>query len=377
MAKTAGSLAVFCGAGVSVPMGCPTTDKIFQKILTELQEKTLFEDEYSTGRSERSKLKRRLFELFPALEKQHTNSDQISICSILSLIDHLASAKTIPIAKWQFQKMQELQIILEQAIAWVIDPGDDPTPAQDKYLRLLKRFVKRQSARRNLTWITTNYDTWLEQELFDEYEPHEVARRFDFGFSWRCVYKELEIFDRPASQQAKYRWYKLHGSFNWVRCDLCAQIYINTEMNIADLPMWDESSDTTCHCDHFPLRPLLVSPSLVRDLRDSNLLEIWRHSLEALQQADEWVFVGYSFPEEDYSIRAMLLRAYHGRIGKNKKPPLVNVISRPLPGKDAAPNEIERAKCNQDSMQARASAVLPGAKFHPIGAEQYFAQSIT
>ncbi len=374
MAKAAGSLAVFCGAGVSVPMGCPTTDQIFRDILNGLKDKRLFAD-YSTGDTERKRLQKLLYELFPTLNEV-VPSDHISICSILSLIDHLASTKTIPIAKWQFQKMQELQYLLEQAIAWVIDPGDKRSAAQKKYLQLLKRFVKQQSARRNLTWITTNYDIWLEEDLFEGLEPEEVASDFDFGFSWRCVNPELEIFDRPASRKAKYRWYKLHGSFNWVRCELCAQIYINTWDNIVDLCLWEKYSDSTCHCEHFPLRPMLVSPSLVRDLRDSNLLEIWRHSLEALQQADEWVFVGYSFPEEDYAIRAMLLRAYHGRIGKNKKPPLVKVIARPLPDEDAALDEIERAKRNQASMQARALAVLPGAKFYPIGAEQYFAQSL-
>ena len=57
----------------------------------------------------------------------------------------------------------------------------------------------------------------------------------------------------------------------------------------------------------------MVTPSRVRDIRDSTLLEIWRQAIEFLRTADQWVFAGYSFPREDVAIRSLILRAARGR----------------------------------------------------------------
>ena len=40
---------------------------------------------------------------------------------------------------------------------------------------------------------------------------------------------------------------------------------------------------------------------------------MWQSSLEALRSAKRWIFVGYSLPNEDIAIRALLLRALRGR----------------------------------------------------------------
>ena len=42
---------------------------------------------------------------------------------------------------------------------------------------------------------------------------------------------------------------------------------------------------------------------LVRDIRDSNLLQIWKAAMEALRTADQIVFIGYSLPAEDFAIK--------------------------------------------------------------------------
>ena len=66
----------------------------------------------------------------------------------------------------------------------------------------------------------------------------------------------------------------------------------------------------------------LVAPSLIRDVRDPVLLEVWRSAVELLRTATKWVIVGYSFPLEDIAIRSMLLRSYRGR----EKPPKVDIV---------------------------------------------------
>jgi hypothetical protein len=70
---------------------------------------------------------------------------------------------------------------------------------------------------------------------------------------------------------------------------------------------------------------MIVALSLVRDVRDPILLEIWRNALESLRQADEWVIVGYSLPPEDLAIRSMFLRASRRR---EIAPPRVVVVQK-------------------------------------------------
>jgi hypothetical protein len=158
--------------------------------------------------------------------------------------------------------------------------------------------------------ISANYDTAVESELMKGL-PGEVAWRFDFGFAWRDPVSG-QLHDRPSAPAV--RFYKLHGSVNWLRCGLCEHIYINPRGPIGGLGFVDQRHEAnTCHCDHGPLRPVLVAPSLIRDVRDVNLLEVWKHSLELMRTADEWVIVGYSFPPEDIAIRSLFLRASQGR----------------------------------------------------------------
>jgi hypothetical protein len=92
-------------------------------------------------------------------------------------------------------------------------------------------------------------------------------------------------------------------------------VTINVKQRIASLDAWARPSPrkyNVCWCEGL-LRSLLVTPSVVRDVRDANLLGIWKAALEDLRMADEWIFVGYSLPAEDISIRSLLLRAWHAR----------------------------------------------------------------
>jgi hypothetical protein len=57
---------------------------------------------------------------------------------------------------------------------------------------------------------------------------------------------------------------------------------------------------------------MIVAPSLVRSIRDANLLAIWQSALESLRTADRWIIAGYSLPPEDLAILSILLRAFRG-----------------------------------------------------------------
>jgi hypothetical protein len=67
----------------------------------------------------------------------------------------------------------------------------------------------------------------------------------------------------------------------------------------------------------------IVSPSFVREMRAPNLISVWQAALNWLREADDWIIIGYSFPDEDLNIRSLFTRALASRV---KPAPYVTAI---------------------------------------------------
>jgi hypothetical protein len=311
--------AVFMGAGASKAFGYPLTGELFPAIRADLRKRVAFEG--IPPRSKNDELMKLLRRLLPGF----LTEDRLPyITDVLSLIDYSLLVSNAAIARANTQDLLRFRILLEEAIFhalwWPYDPFDPP--------HLLERMVKwlrknGQTKGRQIGLISTNYDIAIEDLLFHAYRGSyaRIAEKFDFGMAWRTPWGRYVT--RPRNPDLCV--YKLHGSLNWLRCDLCEHIYVNITGSIAHQAFRRQLDDyNKCHCEHGPLRAVLVAPSLVRDVRDANLLEIWKAALEYLRVADEWIIIGYSFPVEDISIRSLFLRAYQGRPPRDR--PRIRVI---------------------------------------------------
>jgi NAD-dependent SIR2 family protein deacetylase len=321
--------AVFLGAGASAALGYPVTAQILPKIREKLASGKLL-SESSDGKNYRKALASGFKTMFPGWERPGIEPPPIT--DILSLVDYARiSSITQGIGKSPTQ-MTQFRRLLEFAICEVInDVYDDGSPE-----KLRERFVDwllEDSRRMGL--ITTNYDIEVEMGIFHEFERKgkEIAQHIDFGYAWR----ETEggaLYPRPIDPLM--RIFKLHGSLNCLRCDLCEHTYINLDGPIDVLALDEEAArepENSCDCGHHVLSLVLVAPSLVRDIRNVDLLQTWKNALEWLRQASHWYIIGYSFPQEDLAIRSMFMRAYQGRWDSDSKEPQVTVVQR---GRDAA-----------------------------------------
>jgi hypothetical protein len=257
------------------------------------------------------------------------------VTDVLSLLDYSLLVSTSPIRGATNSNLVRFRELMEQAIFDVIYPPYRGREIPEDLQRFTDLLIAVRKTR-PVGIVTSNFDMALEEQL--QYrirdparEPHEpIEAKFDFGFAWRDPRTDRgqrgpgKIWPRPSDPVFKF--YKLHGSVSWLRCYACEHTYIN---------MWGLSGGwgyapalrvnerlsqqgliiqkTTCHCDHRPLRPVLVAPSLVRDIRNPDLLETWKHSLELLRTAGEWWIIGYSFPPEDLAIRSLFMRAWQSR----------------------------------------------------------------
>jgi NAD-dependent SIR2 family protein deacetylase len=356
---------LFLGAGASAPFGIPITAKILPRIVQRLRSDAvprLFSSQLNGAEDvgdDEEFLKEGLRTLYPGIDLD--GSEQVLetalpyITEVLSFLDFLIFNGHPARPRWDSEKVSRLRRLFDRAICQVLSSGFarsgnldrpisdtgtarvDSSGAQGTQGSALetwqnfREYIKRcvSNAPDRLTVITTNYDLLLDAmlgEVVNADDPPSGLTQIDVGFAYRRV-GDGRLAPRPIRPDAqsisppvigpvasRLALYKLHGSLNYLRCEVCDQVYLNPHGEIAYLAFEGKPrNQNTCHCGHGPLRHVIVAPSTERIVRIPQILGIWSAAIEALRIADEWVFIGYSLPPEDLAIRSMLFRAWHAR----------------------------------------------------------------
>jgi hypothetical protein len=311
-------VALFLGAGASRAFGYPLTSEILPLIRRRISSPDLF-GPTSYDAEQRLQLHALLTSILPGMDRVEDERLPI-ITDILSLVDYSILSASVAAVGQPRHELLHLRKLLERAIVDILECPYESYNVPAKLQRFADWIQRRNQVPDSVSVISANYDISLDLELFKRLGATQIAREFDFGFEWR---DPAGGSLRPRPVEPRCRIYKIHGSVNWLRCPLCDHVYVNVHGSIIHQAFKPGQDDfNTCDCDYHPLEPVIVAPSTIRDVRDSNLLEIWRHTLEVLRGADEWVLIGYSFPPEDVAIRSMFLRAFSAR----KRPPDIRVI---------------------------------------------------
>jgi hypothetical protein len=289
---------LFLGAGFSKAMGLPLTADLLPAIVKAAEDNWLFE-----GLGYASDKRRLLLDLIAELFPQAAARVLPSIVDLLSLIDYALAEGFTVLQTGGAERLRRSRALLEAGLIYVLSNYSNST---DDKLRVF--FSHPETC-----VITTNYD----------FLPDGAIKRFlsantpiDYGMPWRDVYSGT-IWQRPT--KPAFRLFKLHGSLNWLGCPSCEHIYINRDGVIAVLGDEEDNQfkeEVTCHCGYWPLRPVIVSPSLSRGTYQSQLRSIHLAALEALHAAKEIYIVGYSLPIEDLMIRSLFMRSSSNQSSK-------------------------------------------------------------
>lgn len=309
-------IVLFLGAGASVPFGYPTTDGILPRISSAIQDSI-------EGRARPAWLRRleerepgictelqRGIELILPGTAQRSATGNASITDVLSIIDYLINARLSLAPEFRSQELRKLRHQLGMCMNGVLR-GAKSLHIRDQ---LLQWILARGAAGDRIAIVTTNYDCLYDIPLAEalERKKRNVFESVDFGTT--VLSPRSKEYSRPLD--ARFAVFKLHGSLNWLRCEVCGALYLNPRQRIISLAYWDTATRwNTCKC-RGRLREVLIAPSLVRDIRSPHLQSNWIAALSELREAQQWTFIGYSLPQEDTEVRALLLRALHGRNGR-------------------------------------------------------------
>lgn len=158
--------------------------------------------------------------------------------------------------------------------------------------------------------VTTNWDYLIEKVLSKRQKKLDGGWLKKRNMTFGCIGERIVDWrgnDLIEAADKKRTIYKLHGGVNWYLCERCNNLYVNVEYTPGSLEQLTNENGG-CHC-RADLSSLIVAPSYLKDYNNSHLKSVWRNAQIALQESNQWVFVGYSLPQDDYHIRAMLLRA--------------------------------------------------------------------
>jgi NAD-dependent SIR2 family protein deacetylase len=164
--------------------------------------------------------------------------------------------------------------------------------------------------------ITTNWDILLDVALREKLSEEQGI------IDYLCYVSSLRndatiIPGLQALTQGKFivKLLKIHGSINWLHCPKCQRIFIDFYRRVIDYGVFRQAKCKYCAVEygdqeqHAPrLRPLLLMPTFVKDLSNFQTKLIWRNSGMEIAEADELIFIGYSFPHADFEFRQLLFR---------------------------------------------------------------------
>ncbi len=187
----------------------------------------------------------------------------------------------------------------------------------------------------NISTITLNYDTYLEDAFFHMF-PRNMYLDYCINLSnydhsddiddknWWVNPRE-PILSLDNLEPISIKLIKIHGSLNWKYCNCCNQVLLTPLDKGIDLGIskadWqgcltDNSDDicaslsnARCSRDENEFQTMLVPPSHLKDLSHPINSRLFIESAEEIRRARKVVFIGYSLPEADIHMKAILKKS--------------------------------------------------------------------
>jgi SIR2-like domain len=248
--------------------------------------------------------------LFPRLE------------DVLSLLDYCIQNKLALSKDWDLDSVVRIRDTCSFLIGAMIQESIEQ---RKKELKLSRDFVEwLNNSGKDAAIVSTNYDIILDNALLSR------ARSCTYGIQLR---RNIRIQKLPCGKpedndtswayrdplggreeygqinQGAFPLFKLHGSLNWVYCPRCQEIDITIGYKDAS-ELLDDRAKVPCvngYCTAF-YEPALLGPTMLKEYTTRPFSELWQLCEQEIARTKKLVFVGYSLPEADYLIRAMLIR---------------------------------------------------------------------
>lgn len=293
------------GAGASYPDGVPLQSDIIPIILGN--------DDLQIRKSEPGKLIRNFlidnFSIDPVCP---------SLEEVFGFIDFHINNDFSLSKKWTVSEITKVKSALTKILHYVIS-------SRTKKSEYFKLFWKRLCAEnKKIAVITTNYDTLID-DAFDtiygeclidyciDLVNYRYPKKIDSNNWW--VNPKDPFISLEGNKPTRIKLLKIHGSLNWKYCNCCAQVTLTPWEHKINLKKdsyesFIESDITNCPFDKNKLSSLIQVPSHLKVNNNFIFNKLYDEAGYTIRNSKTLVFIGYSFPEADVHIRALVKRHF-------------------------------------------------------------------
>lgn len=293
------------GAGASYADGVPIQSEILPQIIRD-------EDPQLKKSATATRLRQFLTQYF-AYGEQAPSLEEVFGFIEFFIKNELALSKD-----WGVRELTELKHDFTKVIHYLISKNT-------KRSEIFREFWEKiRSVDPLVGAITTNYDTLIDESFDAVYPSCLIDYCLDFvnfrhpdvgeGFDWWIDPK------RPGEEHfvggaTRIKLIKLHGSLNWKYCSCCGQITLTPWQHQYDLKRdsfnsFFQRQVLECPFDGNKLSSLLQMPTHLKSNSNFIFSKLYDEASFLVGNAKQLVFVGYSFPEADVHIRALIRRCF-------------------------------------------------------------------
>ncbi|AEG15618.1 hypothetical protein Desku_2064 [Desulfofundulus kuznetsovii DSM 6115] len=307
-------VAIVTGAGFSLPAGIPTQRELLYQI--ERFEPDIFQPGYLKFVQAKRVVNRFLRTIFLRDPDKDERSEQVvqklgnlQLEDIYSILDRAISKGDV-LPPFSETELVNVRDALDRCIMYYLNYLE--TNLSPEKQRLYERLYHKLLTDYGNDWIviSTNWDTVWDEVILSICRQNNLVLDYGPNIFWI----ELDgTAQRPEGGRLGPRLLKLHGSFNWLTCPQCHTIFVWPK----GLGVRDIFDPVRCpRCCAYPietieplLRPLFLTPSLLKSVKNPTLELIWDEAFCALRTAKEVIFIGYSLPLADHDLRYLLRRS--------------------------------------------------------------------
>ena len=310
-----GRTVVVLGAGATKACGGPLTNEILPDLLAE--KRTLEREGYIRL------VERFLIDNFHVPTRGRLPEHFPPLPLVLSLVDAALDRGDSFSHGWCADELRNVRDGLEYGIFALLEYR----------LRTIRRhhtaFLRSlyAAAPEDVTLLSLNYDIIADNALPKVAEAKGQLALPDYGCDIATdAYRQAEKFGKLI---------KLHGSLNWLYCPNCHRLDLGiapsgrrtvkvlNDLYVDDLDLHRKYG---CHgspcneCGAF-VRPVLITPTHLKDYRNPHIARIWYEAARALREAERVIFIGYSMPDDDIEVVYLFKRGL-----ANVKPRNITVV---------------------------------------------------
>ena len=248
--------------------------------------------------------------------------------AVFGFLDYFIQRDEALNKKYTVPCLREVKESLIKLIHYVIS---EKTETKSEVYRLFWESIYKYN--RNISVITLNYDTFLEDAFSFMYPLHTYLdycihiMNYDYkehvgSANWWVNPREA-MPSWEGKEPISIKLIKVHGSLNWKYCNCCNQVLLTPwekKISLGGEGFFDDVKGpkgkrasghvgNRCPSDDTDFQTLIVYPSHLKNLSHPVLSNLFIEASQEIRKSRKIVFVGYSLPEADIHIRAILKRS--------------------------------------------------------------------